>query len=92
MTWTARATVQDVSDGPRPIDVLAVANADETYTSHRLVRYEGQAGVYEDVELACLVSNTEGRIRSIEITLVLDEDSTTLKPGDVIQLSGSFTG
>ena len=29
MTISMKFTVQDVSDGPAPIDVLAVANADE---------------------------------------------------------------
>lgn len=29
MTWSARFKVQDVSDGPAPIDVLAIAEGDD---------------------------------------------------------------
>lgn len=29
MTWSARFKVQDVSEGPAPIDVLAVASVDD---------------------------------------------------------------
>lgn len=85
MTWTARATVQDVSDGPAPIDVLATAAADETWTP---------PGQNPDSEFtySCVVSNTEGKIRSVEVRLVLDEDATRLKPGDVIQITGHFDG
>lgn len=85
MTWTARATVQDVSDGPAPIDVIAVANADETWTP---------TGQNPDSEFtySCVQSNTEGKIRSVEVKLVLDEDETALKPGDVVQLTGHFNG
>ena len=82
MTWTARATVQDVSDGAAPIVVLAVANADETY--------DGAAFGQPEQKYPCVTSNTEGKIRSVEIKLVLDEDASPLQPGDVIQLSGHF--
>jgi hypothetical protein len=68
MTFSARFTVQDVGDGPRPIDVLAVSEGD------------------------AIVANTEGKVRSMELRIVLDEDETTLKEGDVITTSGHFTG
>lgn len=29
MTWTAKFRIQDVSDGPAPIDVLAVASVED---------------------------------------------------------------
>jgi len=92
MTWTAHCTVQDVGDGPAPIDVLLTASADETYTSQQVVRYDGSTAVYKAVELPCITSNTEGKIRAVEIRLQLEEDSTTLKVGDVVTVSGHFQG
>jgi hypothetical protein len=71
MTWSARLTVQDVSDGPAPIDILAAANADDA---------------------GAVVSNTEGKIRSLELRVQLDEDSTNIKVGDVITATGHFQG
>jgi len=87
MTWTAYATVQDVSDGPSPIDVLAAASADEKVKPYAHLddpQWRGQ-------EVAALTSNTEGTIRSIEIRFSLDEDNTSLKPGDIINVTGHFT-
>jgi hypothetical protein len=65
MTWSANLRVEDVSDGPAPIDVL-------------------------DFEQPEIISNTEGKIKSLELKIVLDEDSTTLKPGDRISVNGHF--
>ena len=92
MTWTARCTIQDVGDGPAPIDVLAAANADDTYQGQRLDRYDGDQPVYAAVELPAIVSNTEGAIRAVEVRLQLDADTTALKAGDVILVSGHFQG
>lgn len=39
-----------------------------------------------------ITANTEGKVRSMELKIVLDEDETTLKEGDVITASGHFTG
>jgi hypothetical protein len=72
MTWSAKLKVQDVSDGPAPIDVLAVATA-------------------EDGDDA-IISNTEGKIRAIELRIQLDADETTVQVGDEIRASGHFTG
>ncbi len=33
MTWSAKFTVQDIGDGPAPIDVLAVAPADDVVSN-----------------------------------------------------------
>jgi hypothetical protein len=71
MTWSAKFTVQDVSDGPAPIDILAAANADDD---------------------GAVVSNTEGRVRSMELRVQLDEDTTNIKVGDVITATGHFQG
>lgn len=69
MTFTARFKVQDVSDGPRPIDVLAVAQVDD----------------------GTLTQNTE-HATSMELHLVINEDSTRVKVGDTIQVTGHFDG
>ncbi len=37
-----------------------------------------------------ITSNTEGRIHSMELRIQLDEDTTSLRPGDIIQAWGSF--
>lgn len=86
MTWTANCTVQDVSDGPGPIDVLAVANADETVRPYAHLT----GSPHQDHEQPAVISNTEGKIRSVEVRLVLDEDETKLKPGDIIAVTGHF--
>lgn len=62
-------TVQDVYEGASPVDVLAVANADEP---------------------GAIICNTEGKVRSAELRLQLDQDNTTLRAGDTITLSGHF--
>jgi hypothetical protein len=84
MTWTAHLTVQDVSDGPAPIDVLAAANADDTITQ---TLSDGTEHTY-----LAVVSNTEGKISGVEVRLRLDEDTTAIKPGDRIYVSGHFQG
>jgi hypothetical protein len=68
VTWTGKFTVQDVGDGPAPIDVLAAAQTED------------------------IVSNTEGKIRSIELRIQLDEGETKVKIGDQFSISGHFTG
>jgi hypothetical protein len=88
MTWSANLRVQDVSDGPRPIDVLLVADASATVKP-----YEGREDVppeTRDFEQPEIISNTEGKIKSLELKIVLDEDSTTLKPGDRVSVNGHF--
>lgn len=87
MTWSAHFTVQDVSDGPAPIDVLCVANADETVKP--FAHIEGSQ--HQDYEAAGVTSNTEGVIRSIELKFVLDQDTSPLKVGDTFSLSGHFS-
>lgn len=67
MTWSARFTVQDVSDGPAPIDVLAAAQTED------------------------ITSNTEGKVRSMELRIQLDEDQTKVKVGDIFTASGHFS-
>lgn len=68
MTWSARFTVQDVGDGPAPIDVLAAAQAED------------------------ITSNTEGKVRSMELRIQLDQDETRVKIGDTFTASGHFSG
>jgi hypothetical protein len=83
MTWTAHATVTDVSDGPAPIDVLAIANADTT-----VIYTTTHAGdVDENTEVDALVNHSDVAIRSVEVRLVLDQDETTIAVGDVIRVS-----
>ncbi|MUN41391.1 hypothetical protein [Actinomadura litoris] len=43
-------------------------------------------------ETADITANTEGKVRSMELRVVLDEAETVLKEGDVITASGHFTG
>jgi hypothetical protein len=38
-----------------------------------------------------LSSNTEGKLRSVEVRLVFDEDEPPLAVGDVININGHFT-
>lgn len=82
MTWTGRFTVQDVSDGPAPIDVLATVEAGDTWEA------PGSDGSTHT--MPSLYSNTEGKIRSVELRIVFDEDQTAIKVGDVIEVSGHF--
>lgn len=84
MTWTGRLTVQDVSDGPAPIDVLATVAAGDTWEA------PGSDGSART--MPSLYSNTEGKIKSIELRIVLDEDQTAVKVGDTIQVQGHFQG
>lgn len=65
MTFSARFKVQDVSEGPSPIDILAIA---------------------DDV-----LSNTEGKIQTMELRITLDADETAITEGSVINVSGHFT-
>lgn len=39
-----------------------------------------------------IISNTEGKIRRAGLRLELDEDQTSVKVGDVLSVSGHFTG
>jgi len=78
MTFQARFKIQDVSDGPRPIDVLAVASVDGG---------DGTAHPYEGV----LSQNTE-LAKSMRLEIVLDTDETSLKVGDEIVVNGHFVG
>jgi len=90
MTWTAQMRVQDVSDGPAPIDVLLTADADE-----KIKPYAGRDDVSEETrayEVSAIQSNTEGKIKSLEVRMVLDEDETSLKPGDIVNVNGHFQG
>jgi hypothetical protein len=82
--------VEDVSDGPAPIDVLLTADAEE-----KVKPYEGRDDLPEaqrSYEQDAIVSNTEGKIRSLELKMVLDEDQTTLKPGDRIMVNDHSQG
>lgn len=79
MTWSAWVEVADVSEGPAPITVLAVANAGETCDPYGA----GQGA-------PTLISNTEGKIRSIEVRFVFDEDDPPLAVGDLLHVSGHF--
>jgi hypothetical protein len=45
-----------------------------------------------DHEQPELNSNTEGKIRSLELKIVLDQDSTALQPGERVYVSGHFEG
>lgn len=71
MTWSGKLRVQDVSDGPAPIDVLAAANVED-----------GDP----------ITSNTEGAIVGMELKLRLNADTTNIKVGDEIYVSGHFQG
>lgn len=89
MTWSAWATVQDVSDGPGPIDVLLTASADEKVQPFKdNPQFAGSPQV--DQEFPALSSNTEGKLRSIEIRMVLDEDEAPLAVGDIVNINGHF--
>jgi hypothetical protein len=92
MTWTGWATVQDVSDGPAPIDVLLTASADEKVQPFKdNPQYAGSPSAYGDHEMPALTSNTEGKLRSIEIKMVFDEDEAPLAVGDIVNINGHFT-
>jgi len=67
MTYNANFKVQDVGDGPAPINVLAVA----------------------EVEDGTLTQNTE-KARSMELRILIDADTTTIKVGDTISAYGHF--
>lgn len=43
-------------------------------------------------ETADIYANTEGKVTSMELKVVLDEPETVLKAGDVITSNGHFTG
>jgi len=89
MTWTGHFTVQDVSDGPGPIDVLLTAAADEKIQPYKgKPQYAGSP--HEDTEVQALASNTEGKLRSAELKLVFDEDEAPLQVGDVVPVNGNF--
>lgn len=77
MTWSANLKVQDVSEGPGPINVLAVAEGD----------MEGSDGTSRPR----VTSNTEGPVRSVEVKFVIDADETTIAIGDEMYASGHFT-
>ena len=81
--------MQDISEGPAPINVLATANADDLVNPWAAL--PNATDEQKRVTVPAIVSNTEGRIQSVEVRLVLDEDETTLKPGAVIQISGHFS-
>jgi hypothetical protein len=89
MTWSGWFTVQDVGDGPAPIDVLAVANADDKVKPYTGPQYAGSD--FADQEVPALSSNTEGKLRSVEVRLVFDVDEPPLAVGDVININGHFT-
>jgi hypothetical protein len=40
---------------------------------------------------AAILSNTEGKIRAVELRVILDEDETALRAGDVIHAYGTFS-
>lgn len=90
MTWTAHMRIEDVSDGPAPISVRLTASADQTVKPYE--HRDDLAVEHREYEQTAIVSNTEGKIRNIEMTLVLDEDHTTLKPGDIVNVNGHFDG
>ncbi len=93
MTWSVRAVVQSVSneDNPDVFEVVATATAGETYTTQRVVRYEGNnEPVYEDVELARITSNTEGKLVGVELHFHVEAETVSLKAGDEIYASGHF--
>lgn len=90
MTWTGWVTVQDVSDGPAPIDVLLTADADEKVQPFKdNPQFAGSPNA--DAEQPALTSNTEGKLRSVEIKMVFDEDDPPLAIGDVVNIQGHFT-
>lgn len=68
MTWTARFKVEDVGEGPAPINILAVAR----------------------VEDGTLIQNTE-HATVMELNILLDVNETSIKIGDEITGSGSFS-
>jgi hypothetical protein len=49
------------------------------------------AGPNADAEMPALASNTEGKLRSIEIKMVFDEDEAPLAVGDIVNINGHFT-
>ncbi len=69
MTFNARFTVQEVGDGPSPINVLAVAAVDDE----------------------TLTANTE-KATSMELRVVIDADETSVAVGDILPVSGHFSG
>jgi hypothetical protein len=85
VTWTGHFTVQDVSDGPAPIDVLLTASADE-----KVKPFKGLGGDFTEHECAALTSNTEGKLRTAELRLVFDEDEAPLSVGALVTVNGHF--
>ena len=85
MTWTGQFTVQDVSNEEAPGRWLVRATAE---TGEKVRPYAAQG---DDREVDALNSNTEGKLRSVEVLLVLEEDAAPLAVGDVIQVHGHFT-
>lgn len=83
MTWSATFKVEDVSEGPAPIAVLAVARADE--------QRETTDSNGNTVTVPRIMSNTEGKIRAIEVKFVIDADETSLRIGDEFYASGHFS-
>lgn len=80
MTLQIHFTVQDVSDGPAPIDVILVANAGETVEPANFTQ-----------PVQSIICNTEGKITGAELRLTFDGDTPPLKVGQIVSLSGHFT-
>lgn len=86
MTWTGHFTVQSVT-GTRPVEVVLSASAAVTVRPFSKSSDEKFAAT----EVPGLVSNTEGRMLSAELRLVLDEDESLLQVGDLLTVNGHYS-
>lgn len=86
MSWSGWATVTDVSDGPAPIDVLMVASTGDSVKPFK----DADTEEGRNREVPALTSNTEGKLHSVEIKMVFDEDEPPLAVGDVVSVYGHF--
>jgi hypothetical protein len=69
--------------------VLLAASADETVQPFK-DNPQLAGSPQSDAEQPALTSNTEGKLRSIEIKMVFDEDEAPLAVGDIVNIIGHF--
>jgi hypothetical protein len=81
MTMTAYCTVDDVVKIDDHIEIHLSAAAGTT------VRPFATA---PDQEVPTIYSNTEGVVTSVQLTITIDGTETTLKPGDIVNVSSHF--
>jgi hypothetical protein len=84
MTWTAHCTVTEVErDGEEGMRIALSADA----------RHLAKPFGYGSGTVPAITSNTEGRIRAVELTLYLEQgEETDIAVGDMVTVGGHFDG